>query len=403
MPQVLFPTQSEKPEIAEDDFQRSRLHSLDAFRGFIMLMMASAGFGLVQLGRRFPDTAWETIGNQFQHVEWIGCSLWDLIQPAFMFMVGLSLAYSYGKRKENGESWGRMFRHAVSRAILLTLLGVFLQSSSKPETNWLFTNVLSQIGLGYIFVFLLWEKSRVAQILSALILLIGYWLAFYYHVYPEPGITLAELKLTPDDLLPGGIEPWTIHLNFAATFDRWYLNLFPRPEPWVIHPGGYQTLNFVPAIATMLAGLAIGEFLRDEKTTPDVKLKRLLLAGVPLLALGVAAGVTVCPIVKRIWTPSWVLYSTGWVIWMLAFFYGIIDVWGKKGWAFPLKVVGMNSIAIYLMYQLMTPWILKMLKTHIGADIFQGDFGPMQQRCTILFVLWLMCLYLYRRKIFFRI
>jgi predicted acyltransferase len=162
----------------------------------------------------------------------------------------------------------------------------------------------------------------------------------------------------------------------------------------------------------MIFGLIAGEMLRGPRT-PRQKTFTLLWTGALCLALGLAMDPrmvvpvplswTVCPIVKRIWTPSWVLFSSGWTLWMLAAFYWIIDVKGWKSWAFPLAIVGMNSIAMYVGAQLLKPWIAHTLRTHFGAQIFDYSFGPVAESAAVLFVLWLMCLWMYRRKIFIRI
>src|SRR4051812_3571261 len=128
----------------------ARLVSLDAFRGAIMLLMASAGFGLAQVAKSFPDSAvWRFVGYQTEHADWNGCALWDLIQPAFMFMVGIALPWSIANRQARGEPFGRMFAHAVWRAVLLIVLAIIFTSAYAKQTEWLFTNVLAQIGLGY--------------------------------------------------------------------------------------------------------------------------------------------------------------------------------------------------------------------------------------------------------------
>src|SRR5688572_4227887 len=134
-----------------------RLVSLDAFRGAIMLVMASSAFGIPQIAKNFPDSpVWKFFGYEFEHAPWAGCALWDLIQPAFMFMVGVALPWSVSNREARGDRFGRMFGHAVWRALLLVLLAVFLTSAFSRQTEWIFTNVLAQIGLGYAFLFLLY-------------------------------------------------------------------------------------------------------------------------------------------------------------------------------------------------------------------------------------------------------
>src|SRR5258707_517994 len=126
-----------------------RLTSLDAFRGVIMVLMASAGLGFSKIAEHFPKSSvWHFIGHHTDHVAWAGCSLWDLIQPAFMFMVGIALPWSVANRQAKGESFGRMFAHAVWRAVLLVLLAVVLSSAWSKQTEWGFNSVLAQIGLG---------------------------------------------------------------------------------------------------------------------------------------------------------------------------------------------------------------------------------------------------------------
>src|SRR5262249_41613809 len=145
---------------------------------------------------------------------------------------------------------------------------------------------------------------------------------------------------------------WQKNANVAAAFDRWFLNLFPRQKPFVYNEGGYATLNFIPSIATMLFGVLAGRWLRTTRSGggggPGV-----VLAGRVWLVAGTALDTSYCPAIKRLWTPSWVVYSTAWTCWLLALFYGVIDVAGWRGWAFPLVVVGVNSIVMYVMAQLM--------------------------------------------------
>jgi predicted acyltransferase len=381
-----------------------RLVSLDAYRGFIMLAMASAGFGFVAVSREFSgDPVWQFLAFQFDHVQWTGCAFWDLIQPAFMFMVGVAMPYSYASRKAQGQTERQMLRHAILRAFLLVCLGIFLSSNYSKETNFTFVNVLTQIGLGYVFVFLLIDKGWRLQLLVLASILIGYWLAFAAYPVPADGFdfTSVGVKAT-DEWFAGWFAHWNKNANFAAMVDVWFLNLFPRAQPFVFNSGGYQTLNFVPSMGTMIIGLMAGELLRGSRAPLD-KCRLLIRWGALCLALGVLAGVTVCPIVKRIWTPSWTLFSAGWTLWMLAGFYWVIDLQGYRRWAFPLVVVGMNSIAMYCMSQLMKPWVKRTLQTHFGQDLFQGPYGDLSFCIANLGVLWLICYWLYRQKIFIRI
>jgi predicted acyltransferase len=152
----------------------------------------------------------------------------------------------------------------------------------------------------------------------------------------------------------------------------------------------------------MILGLIAGEYLRSPRSQGS-KFAWLTAAACVCLAVGWLLGQTVCPIVKRIWTPSWVIFSAGWTFAMLAGFYGIIDVLGIKRWSFPLVVVGMNSIAMYCMSQQLKPWVRRNLNIHLGRSWFIGDYAPVVESVAVLLVLWLICLWLYRQRIFLRI
>lgn len=283
-----------------------------------------------------------------------------------------------------------MLAHAVWRSFVLIFLGIFLRSMNRPATNFTFEDTLTQIGLGYPFLFLLgWTRPRWQAIACGLILA-GYWLAFV--LYPAPG--------------PGLFAHFEKNTNFAWAFDTWFLNLFPRESPFTANSGGYSTLSFIPTLGTMIIGLLAGGYLRIPKTNPD-KLRGLLLAAAALVAAALllqAAGI--CPIVKRIWTPAFTLYSGGLVLLMLAVLFAAMEIKGWRAWAFPLLVVGSNSIAAYLMSWTMEDFISKALLRHFGRAPFAA-FGPAFEHtltgAAVLAVFWLILLWLHRRKIFLRI
>ncbi len=393
----------------------SRLQSLDAYRGLIMVALAFNGFGLAATARNHlkaaPDSGfWRAVYHQFEHVEWIGCSFWDLIQPSFMFMVGVSMAYSYLNRQRAGDSWGRMFAHATWRGVALAALGIFLISNSARSTSWSLMNVLTQIGLGYPFLFLLWGRSVRTHVIAAVALLLGSWALYTFA--PGTGVDLATgspARGVPaawaQQHLSGVAPAWHKNANVGHSIDTWLLNLLPRREPFVFNSGGYQSINFIPSLATMLFGLMCGELLRSGRA-PRRKLQILLTAGIGGLVLGLLWAQLGVPLVKRIWTPSWAVYSTGWCCLILATLYAIIDLRRWQAWSFPLLVVGMNSIAIYCMGMLLRPWTAKTLQTHFGENLFKmlgTDNAPAVQATLVGFVFWLGCWWMYRRKIFLRI
>lgn len=385
-----------------------RLMSLDAYRGAIMLMMASAGFGLARVAQEYPDSSlWQFIGQHTEHAAWAGCTLWDIIQPAFMFMVGVALPFSVANRIARGHRFPRMFAHALWRALILVLLAVFLSSAWSHQTNWSFANVLAQIGLGYPILFLLAFTRPRTQWLAAFGILIAYWLAFALHPLPSADFDWQAVGVPADwPHLTGFAAHWEKNANLAATVDRWFLNLFPRPEAYTFNRGGYQTLNFLPAAATMIFGLLAGSLLRSDRSL-SAKLIRLVLFGLAGIALGYAvAWLGLCPIVKRIWTPSWALYSAGWTTLLLAAFVAVIEGLRLRRWAFPFVVVGLNPITFYCLWQLSGSFIRENVKRHLGRQIFESlgaAYTPMLERLTVLIVLWLIVLWMYRRKLFLRI
>ncbi|MCH2374535.1 MAG: DUF5009 domain-containing protein [Planctomycetes bacterium] len=382
----------------------TRLVSLDAYRGFVMLAMCSTGFGVRDIATNLPENKlWTALSYQFSHVAWVGCAFWDLIQPSFMFMVGVSLPFSYASRIAKGKSRSSIAGHMVYRAVLLVLLATFLASSQSDQTSWRFTNVLGQIGLGYAILFPFLGRSLRTQAIVLALILFGYWLAFALYPLRPDDFDYTTVGVAADfPLLDGFFAHWNKNTNLAADFDAWFLNLFPGKEPFAYSGGGYQTLSFVPSLGTMLLGLMAGELLRSSRR-PKEKVRFLLISGVACLIVGALLGWTLCPIVKRIWTPSWVLFAGGWTFLMLGTFYVVIEMWGWTRWAFPFVVVGMNSITIYLMSLLLKGWISQRLTAHLGEQTFAGTYGPFFLSALVVFCLWLVCWWMYRRKIFLRL
>jgi heparan-alpha-glucosaminide N-acetyltransferase len=387
----------------------SRVLSLDVLRGFTMLFMASEIMRIPQVARKFPDSPMaQFAASMLDHRQWVGCSPWDLIQPAFMFMVGVSLPFSLARRRAEGQSFARLAGHAAFRAVMLIALGIFLRSQGRPQTYFTFEDVLTQIGLGYVFLFLLaWTKPAV-QWTAAVVILVGYWAAFALYPLPPAGFDTTTVGVPADwpHRLSGFAAHWDKNTNLATVVDQWFLNLFPRERPFIFNGGGYLTLNFVPSLATMIFGLLAGGLLKGGRA-PMEKLRMLLLFGAAGIVLGAAlhfAGI--CPLVKRIWTPTWAFFSTGWVLLILAAYYYVIDIKQIRGWIFPFLVVGMNSIAMYFLVHVIDAYIMAALRTHLGRgtfDAFGATFAPVVIGAVTLGMLWLMLWWMYRRKIFVKI
>ncbi|MFD2936884.1 acyltransferase family protein [Spirosoma flavum] len=386
-----------------------RLMSMDVYRGFVMFLMAAEILQFDHLHEAFPTSAfWAFLAHHQSHVAWAGCSLHDLIQPSFSFLVGVALPYSMASRAGLGHSFGTQFGRALRRSLILILLGIFLRSIHATQTNFTFEDTLTQIGLGYPFLFLLGNKNARTVWIALAVVLVGYWLAFVLYPAPNASFPYSAVGVPADwpEHYSGLMAHFDKNSNLAWAFDTWFLNLFPRENPFLFNGGGYATLSFIPTLGTMLLGLQAGRWLRSELTQREI-LKRFLLAGIIGLAAGVFLHITgICPVVKRIWTPAWVLFSGGWCFWLLAFFYYIIDVTGRRNWAFPLIVVGMNSIAIYCLVHLIDRFIVTSLYTHLEHGLFQL-FGAAYESLLIgsatLGIFYLILRWMYYRKLFIRI
>lgn len=374
-----------------------------------MALMLNEATRLPQVAQSFPNSAvWGFVAFNTEHVPWQGCSLHDLIQPAFSFLVGAALPFSIASRKAKGQSFGHMVAHAAGRALLLIALGIFLRSASAQQTYFTFEDTLTQIGLGYVFLFLLGFTRVRTQVIVMLMILIVFWAAFV--IYPAPGpnfdYTSVGVPQNWEHNYTGFLSHFNKNSNLSWRFDVWFLNLFPREHPFVYNEGGWSTLSFIPTLATMILGLLTGEWLKTGKSKVE-KLRGLVIGGVGLVLLGLLcqwAGV--CPIVKRVWTSAYTLYSGGLVVLILAGFYALIEWKGWKRWAFPLIVIGMNSIAIYVMSWTMESYVRRSLEIHLGWAVSRTTgptFQPIAYGFGVMLTLWLILLWMYRRKIFLRI
>lgn len=401
---------------------KQRLLSLDTYRGLVLvlLMLESVEYGWQHtLAKEHSNWFTKFIETHASHMDWVGCSFWDLIQPSFMFMVGVSMAYSYAKRQRLGDSFGKMLRHAFIRSLILIGLGIFLRTTYTATTNWTFEDVITQMGLGYVFLFLLWNRPVKVQFASIGIILVGYWLLFA--LWPtRDAIPNPDWDSPEKHVLTGFFAHWNINANPGHYFDTWFLNLFPRKEAFDLHSEGYNTLNFIPSLAIMVMGLMAGEVLRSERVSGQ-KLKTLAIYGAIGIALGAILHFTgICPLIKKAWTSGFTLYSGGFCLLILAGLYYVIDIKNINKWTFPFIVCGMNSIALYCMLWLLSGgypmegtedmhwmhWVDDTLKKHLGggyASFFGDGLAPLMKNIINGILLWLVCFWMYRKKLFIRI
>lgn len=349
-----------------------RLMSLDAYRGFIMLLLVSEGFGFSALAG-YPGWAW--LARQVDHATWEGCTFWDLIQPAFTFMVGVAMPLAFAKREAQGARFGDLFRHVAWRAVVLIVLSNVLSNfnSGRPRPLLQFINVLCQIAFGYFLCFLITRLRFRWQALVALAMIAGYWGLFA--AFPGPDGAFSRTG------------------NIGAVIDKAVLGYN--------YSGYYTTINFIGNAVTILFGCWTGALLMR----PGTHTEKLRTLGIAAIA-GLAAGLILTPfnpMVKRLWTPSFTFFSAGWVILMLMAFYWLVEAKGCRRWTFPFLVFGMNSIFIYSFGQVLHGWLYRGLGVFTGHFWYFGELGAIPQNICTLAVMWYLCYWLYQRKIYIKI
>ena len=366
-----------------------RLVSLDILRGATMVFLCLEVLRLPLGVQNFPDsTFWQFVSTQSSHAAWTGMTPWDLIQPAFMFMVGVALPWSVANRRARGQTSDGLWWHALWRSAALILLGLMLVSLEEKRTLFDFTNVLTQIGLGYLVVFALaWTTLRVQLVAGLSILLLTY---FAFVLYPAADYT----------------SHWERHDNAAAAFDLWFINLLPSTDAFTGNSGGYTTLNFVPSIVTMLAGVLTGEALRSGES-PIRRAGRI--AGWSLLSVMVGLILDqsgVCPSIKRLWTPSWVLISSGIIGLFVVATYWLTDIRGVARPFELVRIVGLNSLALYVVLHLWDPFLSDLLLTHLRWNLLSGlseTAATFTARIGEYTLLLLFCVWLHGRRIYLRV
>jgi len=351
-----------------------RLESLDVFRGFTMILLVSGGFGLHYL-RDNPYVGFLAV--QFTHHPWAGMYFWDLIQPFFMFIVGVAMPFSFAKRWERGDTWNQTFLHVIKRLFILFSLGVILHCSYSNRLVWELWNVLTQLSFTYLIAFLCMRKSIRTQLIISFAILLFNYLAYRFIS------------------LPGISDPWEKDSNLGAYVDKIILGK--------LNPGGgWVTINFIGSTAHTMWGVIAGIILKSERT--DIrKIKILVIGGLTGVVLGLGLH-PLTPIIKRICTSSFIIHSGGWCLLALALFYWVIDVKGYKKWAQFMVIFGMNPIFIYMFKELLGKWIYNFIgiftKPVLGS---LGVAGTIIHTNIVLFSLWYLSYWLYKRRIFIKI
>ena len=382
--------------------------AVDAYRGLVMLLLMCEVLRFAEVSQALPTSGfWKFLAYNQEHVDWAGCSLHDTIQPGFSFLVGVALPYSIAARTAKGKSFGNQLAHSIWRAFLLIFLGIFLRSTHAPQTYFTFEDTLTQIGLGYVFLFLLGYAKEKWIWISFAAILFSYWLAWALYPAAGPGFDWQSVGVPADwtHHYSGLMAHWNKNYNLGNAFDQWFLNLFPRVKPFIYNEGGYLTLSFIPTLGTMILGLLAGRWLRE--AAPQLPFKKMLTTASALIAGSLLIHFSgICPIVKRIWTPNWTLFSGGICFLFLSGFCWLIETKGYRKWAFPLVVIGMNSIAAYLFVHIFPKFLISTFNIHLGHNAFAflgQSLQPLLEGIAVVLVEWLILLWMYRRKLFLRI
>ena len=363
---------------------QGRLTSIDALRGFDMFWIIGGGVIFSALDGTFGNSATGFIAKQLEHVEWEGFRFEDLIFPLFLFLVGVVLPFSLSRRAERGQNRGKVYLHIVKRAAVLILLGLIMNGLLRfdwAQMHW--SGVLQRIGLCYFFAALLVMNTKWrTQAIVAAVILVLYWAVMA--LVPVPGYGAGVI--TPEGCLSSYIDQQVL--------------------PGIILEKAYGygdnegIISTFPAICTVLIGALAGHWLRSNHSG-NRKSAALVGAGLASLLAGYVWGIFF-PVVKNIWTSSFVLVSAGYSLLLLALFYWVIDVKGYKKWAFFFVVIGMNPITIYFAQNFVN---FKGITEYfvLGVAEHTGMFQTLVLALAVLTTKWLFLAFLYQRRIFFKV
>ncbi|MGB5437278.1 MAG: DUF5009 domain-containing protein [Maribacter sp.] len=358
----------------------NRLLSLDFFRGLTMFLLIAEFSHLFTyiVDSELEGSIVHAIGEQFHHVEWVGMHFWDLIQPFFMFIVGVAMPLSFYKRIARGDSYNQVFKHALKRAFLLLVLGWALYCIDPGKIVFRFQNVLAQLSISYILAFLIMKKPSAIQIgFSVLLILITEGL---YRFFPLEGFNQA--------FIPGK--------NFGA----WFNILISGEEDG----GHWAMFNAIPTAAHTIWGVLAGRLLMSDQSNKK-KLQTLIIAGVIGLIIGYGLS-PFTPIIKRISTGTFVFASGGWSVLALALCYWLIDIKKYLKGVLFFAVVGMNPLFIYLFAHVGGADLVRTIVLPFSNVLFgwMGELNAMIVLSSIvLFFLWYICYWFYKKKIFIKI
>jgi predicted acyltransferase len=357
-----------------------RLTSLDFMRGLIMILLALEAAGLYDsLYDASKGLAAEHLMEQFHHHPWNGLRLWDLIQPAFMFMAGTAMAYSIAGMKSRGKPQTERTIKILKRCGWLFFWGVLNYAVRKKGLSFELWNVLTQLSFTILVAYLIFHWGTTQQILFCF------------------GILLLTEILYRYTGVPGFDQPFTDQQNFGNYVDQLLMNK--------INKGGWVAINCLPTAVHTIAGALVGKMLMDPAQN---KIKPLVYWGIGCLLLGYGLDwMSITPIIKKIATTSFTISSLGWCLLLMATCYYLIDIKGRKNKLSFFLVIGMNSIFIYLFFEIVGARWFNGYVNAIVSGVFSGIMPELLLSVlgsiTIFLLEWGLCLFLFRKKIFFRL
>lgn len=361
-----------------------RLVSLDALRGFDMLWIMGADELFQSLAKVTGIPFFKAMAGQLDHAQWNGFTAYDMIFPLFLFIAGVATPFSVGRELEKGVSRQKILLRVIKRALILVILGFIYNNglAINPLAKLRFPSVLGRIGIAYMFANIIYLYSnKTKQLIWFILLLIGYWLLMRFN--SAPGFAAGDMSMQG---------------NFASYIDRL---LLPGSLYLKVHdPEGI--LSTIPAIATGLLGIMTGNFLKNNSSPQTKKALALFTFGIVFIVIAQLWDI-IFPINKNLWTSSFAMQAGGVSLVLLSIFYYIIDVLGYQKWAFFFKVIGMNSILIY-MSGVFIQW-------GFTANAFFGWLPQLTGKpfdivviiLSIMAIKWLFLYFMYKKKMFLKV
>lgn len=367
---------------------QQRLMSLDALRGFDMLFIMGFASLVISICNLFPGGSECCIAQNMIHVKWHGLTHHDTIFPLFLFIAGISWPYSYSKQLAAGADRKHIYIKVLKRAVILIIFGIIYNGLFKLDfQNMRICSVLGRIGAAWgiaACMYILFNARTRAYICIAILL--GYW---------------ALISLVPAPDVPGA-DPLTKDGNLIGYIDRMI-----TPGKLISNNGRFDPeglLSTIPAIVTAMLGMFTGEFVRNERKGLSGSRKALYMfaAAVLMLVIGLVWN-QVFPINKKMWTSSFVMTVGAYSLAMFALFYYVIDVKKCQKWTLFFRVIGMNSITIYMAQKILG---FKNMNNFFFAGLaskLPEQWADVVINMGYVAICWLFLYFLYRKKIFLKV